>query len=152
VSKDPYSVNDSPFFRFYFHQTITGGPGSEGCFKVNIYTPSKAKAGNAGAITSTVWRQSDSSSTLTSSWGFLDQVQASRTPSTTSEDTYASDVWSSQDENLRTITGDASIRCSVCNTTAYPTLDLKRFYPDHCGWCREGLGPTNGLPPSLAPL
>ena len=27
--------------------------------------------------------------------------------------TYASEVWSSQDEMVRTITGDASVRCSV---------------------------------------
>ena len=46
--------------------------------------------------------------------------------------TYASEVWSSQDEKVRSITGDPSARCSV-STTAYPfsLLRFNQIYPDH---------------------
>lgn len=38
--------------------------------------------------------------------------------------TYASEVWSSQEEMVRTITGDASVRCPV-SATANPGSDPK---------------------------
>jgi len=47
-------------------------------------------------------------------------------------DTYASEVWSSQEEEVRTITGDASVRCSVGSTAGLgPFPKLNAIFTDH---------------------
>ena len=50
--------------------------------------------------------------------------------------TYTSEVWSSEDEKFRTITGDASVRCSVSTVVYSIFLGLKGTCSDHqCGRC-----------------
>jgi len=52
--------------------------------------------------------------------------------------TYASEIWSSQEEMVRIITGDASVRCSVsvtASSSSNPKLSASSL--DHPCQCRE---------------
>jgi hypothetical protein len=68
--------------------------------------------------------------------------------------TYASEDWSSQDEMVRTITGDASVRCSVSAVVySVPPSGAKLNLPRQLLLMSRNPsepGPTNGLPLSLA--
>ena len=72
--------------------------------------------------------------------------------------TYSSEVWSSQDEKFRTITGDATVRCSVSPIFSMaPYLDSSQLTGTPRLLLRMlrnplELGPTDGSPLSLVAL